>query len=111
MATIRITFVWGLLEGAYRLPETEAPLPKIPVQPIGYDEAEILLRWALTYLTFQRICIYYSPFFFVQVDVNRQSCSGRLAGWSEYNVLFGFKIHSTEMDCPFTGNGKGSDTL
>lgn len=32
-------------EGAYRLPETEAPLPKIPVQPIGYDEAEVLLRW------------------------------------------------------------------
>ena len=32
------------LDGAFRLPEDEAPLPKIPVQPIGYDEAEVLLR-------------------------------------------------------------------
>ncbi|KAK4016643.1 hypothetical protein OUZ56_031605 [Daphnia magna] len=39
-----LTPLYPALEGAYRLPETEAPLPKIPVQPIGYDEAEILLR-------------------------------------------------------------------
>lgn len=31
-------------ESAYRLEEKEAKLPKILVQPIGYDEAEILLR-------------------------------------------------------------------
>jgi len=31
-------------DGAFRIPIEEAPLPKIPVQPIGYDEAEILLR-------------------------------------------------------------------
>lgn len=27
------------------MPEAEAPLPKIPVQPIGYDEAEVLLKY------------------------------------------------------------------
>ena len=30
-------------ESAYRIPESKADLPRIPVQPIGYDEAEILL--------------------------------------------------------------------
>ncbi|XP_046440416.1 glutamate carboxypeptidase 2-like [Daphnia pulex] len=39
-----LTPLYPALEGAYRLPEAEAPLPKIPVQPIGYDEAEVLLR-------------------------------------------------------------------
>lgn len=32
-------------ESAFRLPEAETLLPKIPVQPIGYDEAEVLLRY------------------------------------------------------------------
>lgn len=31
-------------ESAYRINESSAILPKIPVQPIGYDEAEYLLR-------------------------------------------------------------------
>ena len=33
------------------MPESEAPLPRIPVQPIGYDEAEVLLRFQLSWHT------------------------------------------------------------
>ena len=33
-----------LTESAYRLPEDEVDLPGIPVHPIGYDDAEVLLR-------------------------------------------------------------------
>lgn len=36
-----------MLESAYRIPQSEAKLPRIPVQPIGYDEAEILLKYDL----------------------------------------------------------------
>ena len=32
------------VESAYRIPESQANLPRIPVQPVGYDEAEVLLR-------------------------------------------------------------------
>ena len=32
------------VESAYRLDQTDANLPKIPVQPIGYDEAEHFLK-------------------------------------------------------------------
>ena len=42
--TIYINILLMIKESAYRLSEAEAPLPKIPVQPIGYDEAEVLLR-------------------------------------------------------------------
>lgn len=37
--------VHAITESAYRIPESSANLPYIPVQPIGYDEAEILLRY------------------------------------------------------------------
>ena len=43
-----ITFFY--LEGAYRIPESEAFLPHIPVQPIGYDEAEFLFEYNLLIL-------------------------------------------------------------
>jgi len=33
-----------LIDSAYRKPESEATLPRIPVQPIGYKEAEELLK-------------------------------------------------------------------
>ena len=33
------------VESAYRIPESQANLPRIPVQPVGYDEAEVLLRY------------------------------------------------------------------
>ena len=37
--------VCNIPESAYRRKEQDTPtLPRIPVQPIGYDEAEILLR-------------------------------------------------------------------
>jgi len=29
------------------MPESKATLPRIPVQPIGYDEAEVLLRYII----------------------------------------------------------------
>ena len=32
------------LDSAFRIPESEAALPRIPVQPIGYDEAEVFLK-------------------------------------------------------------------
>ena len=37
---------WMILsvESAFRIPEAEAPLPRIPVQPISYDEAEVILK-------------------------------------------------------------------
>ncbi|CAG0901466.1 unnamed protein product [Darwinula stevensoni] len=35
---------WPSVPGAYRIPEAEADLPDIPVQPIGYREARILLE-------------------------------------------------------------------
>ena len=33
-------------DGAYQIPMSEALLPNIPVQPIGYDEAEVLFRYS-----------------------------------------------------------------
>ena len=39
-----LTPYYPAIEGAYRIPESEAPLPSIAVQPIGYDEAEVFLR-------------------------------------------------------------------
>ena len=40
---MKIYFIF--LESAYRRKEADTPtLPKIPVQPIGYDEAEYLLQ-------------------------------------------------------------------
>ena len=34
-----------ITDSAYRKPESEAVLPRIPVQPIGYKEAEDLLKY------------------------------------------------------------------
>ena len=31
------------VESAYRIPEDKSGLPRIPVQPIGYDDAQVLL--------------------------------------------------------------------
>lgn len=42
------------LDGAFRLPMEEAPLPKIPVQPIGYDEAEVLLQYVSSLTKFKK---------------------------------------------------------
>jgi hypothetical protein len=39
-----LTPFYPAVESAYRIPESEAPLPSIAVQPIGYDEAELLLQ-------------------------------------------------------------------
>ncbi|XP_057377944.1 N-acetylated-alpha-linked acidic dipeptidase 2-like [Daphnia carinata] len=39
-----LTPFYPAIESAYRIPQSQAMLPNIPVQPIGYDEAEILLR-------------------------------------------------------------------
>lgn len=35
---------WPSTEHAYRLEEDEVPLPKIPCQPIGYDDARVILE-------------------------------------------------------------------
>ncbi|XP_064642065.1 N-acetylated-alpha-linked acidic dipeptidase 2-like isoform X2 [Lineus longissimus] len=35
---------WPSIDGAYRIPESDAALPKIPVQPIGYSDAYNLMR-------------------------------------------------------------------
>lgn len=37
-------FLGPTIEGAYRIEESNAGLPSIPAQPIGYDEAEVLLQ-------------------------------------------------------------------
>jgi len=34
------------------MPESKATLPRIPVQPIGYDEAEVLLRFIILLTSF-----------------------------------------------------------
>jgi N-acetylated-alpha-linked acidic dipeptidase len=39
-----LTPYYPAIEGAYRIPQSKALLPSIAVQPIGYDEAEVLLR-------------------------------------------------------------------
>ncbi|XP_046454638.1 glutamate carboxypeptidase 2-like [Daphnia pulex] len=39
-----LTPFYPAVESAYRIPESEALLPSIAVQPIGYDEAELLLQ-------------------------------------------------------------------
>lgn len=39
-----LTPFYPAIESAYRIKESDALLPSIPVQPIGYDEAEVLLR-------------------------------------------------------------------
>ena len=45
IVVFKITVNVNILTGsAYRIPEPEAHLPKIPCQPIGYDEAEVILR-------------------------------------------------------------------
>lgn len=43
-----LTPFYPAVESAYRLDQTDANLPKIPVQPIGYDEAEHFLKNMIT---------------------------------------------------------------
>jgi hypothetical protein len=38
-------------DSAYRIDQSKAKLPKIPVQPIGYDEAEVFLKYELVHTT------------------------------------------------------------
>ena len=42
-------------DSAYRIDQSKAKLPKIPVQPIGYDEAEVFLRYEFDHTTLNRV--------------------------------------------------------